>query len=153
MSTMRYKMLDAAYIQAVKDAGFEVQASIFPTPHEQRALSDGVTIELSDFYWFQTDRRKPVGDFSKKGISLAEAETLEWTQEAPEYAAVTLELSFEGSLEVTLCGRTYTLTSSGDGKVERLGLRLYKTDPTLTIKAMATSSIKSIKANLYDCGK
>ncbi len=152
MSTMRYKMLDAAYIAAVKDAGFEVQASIFPTPHEQRALMDGVTIELSDFYWHQTEGRKPVETFTKKKAGLEEGGTISWTTKAPEYSAVILDLDFTGSLEVTLCGRVYTLTHEEPGKVEHFGLRLYKTDPELEIKALAASTVKSVKAQLYDCG-
>lgn len=153
MSTMKYDMLDAAYIAAVKEAGFEVQASIFPPPHEQRALTDGVTIELSDFYWHQTDGRKAVADFKKKGVKLAEGETIDWTVKAPEYSAVTLDVDFTGSVEVNLCGRVYTLTHGETGKVERFGLRLYKTDPTIEIKALAQSTVKSVKAQLYDCGK
>ena len=151
MSTMKYSMLDADYIRTVKDAGFEVQASIFPTPHEQRALTDGVTIELSDFYWHQTGGRKAIETLNKKGISLGEGETFEWSAEAPEYSAVTLDLDFTGALEITLCGRTYTLSHQEAGKIERFGLRLYKTVPSLTIKALAPSSVKAIRAGLYDC--
>ena len=152
MSTMKYDMLDAAYIQAVKDAGYEVQASIFPSPHEQRALMDGVTIELSDFYWHQTEGRKEIESFSKKKVSLAEGESLQWNAKAPEFSAVILDLDFVGSVEVTLCGRTYTLTHDDSGKVEHFGTRLYKTDPSLEIKAVAGSEIKSVLARLYDCG-
>ena len=151
MSTMKYNMLDAGYIQTVKDAGYEVQASIFPTPHEQRALTDGVTIELSDFYWHQTEGRKATGTLKKKGIKLGEGETFEWTVDAPEYSAVTMDLDFTGDLEITLCGRTYTLSHQEAGKVERFGLRLFKAKPTLTIKALAPSSVKALKVGLYDC--
>ena len=151
MSTMKYDMLDAAYINAVKDAGFEVQASIFKTPHEQRALSDGVTIELSDFYWHQTDGRTPKDVFKKKKVFLEEGETVEWTAEAPEFSAVVLDLDFAGTLEITLCGRTYTLTHEEAGKTEHFGLRLFKTNPELSIKALSSSEIKKVEAVLYSC--
>ncbi|MBR4756624.1 MAG: hypothetical protein IK076_06760, partial [Bacteroidales bacterium] len=151
MSTMRYDMLDAEYIKAVTDAGFEVQASIFPSPHEQRALMDGVTIELSDFFWHQTEGRKPVDSFKKKRASLEEGGTLDWTAQAPEYSAVTLDIDFSGSLEVNLCGKTYTLTHEESGRPERFGMRLYKTDPTLEIKALAPSVVKSVNVELFDC--
>ena len=153
MSTMRYGMLDADYIAAMKEAGFEAQASIFPTPHEQRALMDGVTIELSDFFWHQTAGRKPVVSFRKKDVTLQEGETFDWTVEAPEYAAVTLEVDFAGSVEVNLCGRTYTLTREEAGRADRFGLRLYKTTPSLTIKALTPeTSVKSVHVCVYDCG-
>lgn len=151
MSTMNYKMLDAGYIQALKDAGFEVQASIFPAPHEQRAVSDAVTIQLSDFYWHQADGRKPVATFRKKGVKMEEGSTMDWTREAPEFSAVTMDIDFEGSLEVNLCGRTYTLTHEVSGKAERFGTRLYKADPEVSVKALSPSSIKSVRISLYDC--
>lgn len=153
MSTMNYKMLDAEYINTVKNAGFDVQASIFPAPHEQRAVSDKVTIQLSDFWWHQTDGRKPVSIFKKNSVKLAEGQSVEWNPEAPEFAAVTIALDFEGTLEITLNGRVYTLTHDGPGKVEVLGARLFKANPGIVVKALAASKIKSIKAELFDCGK
>lgn len=150
MSTMNHRMLDAAYIQAVKEAGFEVQASIFPAPHEQRALSDGVTIQLSDFYWHQTAGRKPVASLHKKDMALEEGESFQWEEDAPEFSAVTLDVGFSGSLQITLCGKTYTLTHEGE-KAERLGLRLYKSRPELDIKALAASQIQSLSVNVFSC--
>ena len=149
MSTMNYRMLDAAYIQALQDAGFEVQASIFPAPHEQRALTDGVTIELSDFYWHQTQGRKGTTSLKKKSLDLAEGESFNWKEEASELSAVTMELDFQGSLEITLCGRTYTLSHQEAGQPERFGVRLYKSNPELTLKALASTNIKSLKVHLY----
>lgn len=149
MSTMNYRMLDAAYIQALKDAGFEVQASIFPSPHEQRALTDGVTIELSDFYWHQTQGRKAIASLKKTSLDLAEGESYEWTMKAPDYSAITMELEFQGTLEITLCGRTYTLSHQEAGLPERFGVRLYKSNPELTLKALASTNIKSLKVHLY----
>jgi len=151
MSTMDYKMLDADYIQTVRKAGFEVQASIFPTPHEQRALMDGVTIELSDFYWHQTKGRKAVSSLKKKEIVLLAGNTFDWELRAPEYAAVTLELDFSGILEITLCGRTYILKHEEAGKPEIFGARLYKSNPHITLKALSPTNVKSLKFNLYDC--
>ena len=150
MSTMNYKMLDADYIQSVKDAGFEVQASIFPAPHEQRALMDGVTIELSDFYWHQTEGRKAASSLKKKKMSLEEGHSFEWKEEAPEYAAVTMELDFTGTLEISFCGRIYTLSHEEAGRPEIFGARLYKTTPEISLKALSPANVKSLKLDLYD---
>ena len=153
MSTMKYDMLDARYIKTVKDAGFEVQASIFPAPHEQRAVSDEVTIQLSDFWWHQTEGRIPVSSFKKVSMKLPEGQSVSWDPQTPEFAAVTLAIDFEGTVEVTLCGRTYQLTHETPGKAEVIGARLYKSSPGLVVKALVNSNVKSLKAQLYDCGK
>ena len=149
VSTMNYHMLDSAYIQTVKDAGYEVQASIFPAHHAQRALGDGITIQLSDFYWYQTQGRKAIASLKKKGLSLSEGENFVWTEQAPEYAAVTLELVFTGSLEITFCGKSFTLTHEGQQKPERFGLRLFKSDPEVSLKALGATDIRSLKVDLY----
>jgi hypothetical protein len=149
MSTMNYHMLDSAYIQSVKQAGYEVQASIFPAHHAQRATADGVTIQLSDFYWHQTQGRKAVASLKKKRLHLSEGECFTWTKQAPEYAAITMELDFTGSLEITLCGKTYTLSHKEGQKPESLGLRLFKTDAEVSLKALGTSDIRSLKIKLY----
>lgn len=153
MSTMKHAMLDADYIKTIKDAGYEVQASIFPAPHEQRAVSDGVTFQLSDFWWYQTEGRKAISSFRKMAMRLPEGQSVKWDPETPEYAAVTLAIDFEGTVEITLNGRTYKLTHEQPGKVEVLGARLYKKTPGLKVRALVHSQVKSLKAELYDCGE
>ena len=149
MSTMNYNMLDSAYIHTVKNAGFEVQASIFPARHTQRATGDGVTIQLSDFYWYQTQGRKAVASLNEKGLKLSEGESFAWAEEAPEYAAATLELTFSGTLEITFCGKTFTLAHGQQKKPETFGLRLFKSDPELSLKALEPTDIQSLSVNLY----
>ena len=153
MSTMNHKMLDAEYIKAVKAAGFDVQASIFPAPHEQRAVSDEVTIQLSDFWWHQTEGRKPIDTFRKISMRLPEGQSVSWAPEAPEYSAVTLTVDFTGTLEITINGKVYNLTHEAPGKVEVLGTRLYKTNPDIKVRALVHSQVKSLKAELFDCGE
>lgn len=150
MSTMKYGMLDSAYIAAVKAAGFDVQASIFPSPHEQRAVLDGVTIQLSDFWWFQPSGRKVLCSERKKGIRMTEGDSFSWNPEVPDFCAVTIEVEFEGSLEVSLAGRVYVL-SGGKGAVP-VGTRLYKERPDVRVKALSDSRIKSFVAKVHDCG-
>ncbi len=153
MSTMKHDMLDAEYIKAVKDAGFDVQASIFPAPHEQRAVSDEVTIQLSDFWWHQTEGKKPVDSFKKKSLKLPEGQSVKWNPETPEFAAVTLTVDFTGSLEIMINGRTYNLTHNEPGKVEVIGARLFNATPDVSVKALSDSKVKSLKVELYDCGR
>ncbi len=152
MSTMKHDMLDAGYIRTVKEAGFEVQASIFPSPHEQRAAADGATIQLTDFWWYQTGGRRPAARFRKRSVSLPEGESLSWSPEAPEYAAVTLVLDFSGTLKVTVAGREYVLSGDRNGMPSVLGARLYKARPGIRVQALSDTEIRSVKAALYDCG-
>ncbi len=149
MSTMNYHMLDSAYIHTVKNAGHQVQASIFPAHHTLRATGDGVTIQLSDFYWHQTQGRKAIASLKKKGLSLSEGESFTWTEQAPEFSAITMDLDFTGSLEVSFCGKTYTLTHEEWHKPENFGLRLFKSNPEVCVKALGTADIKSLKIKLY----
>ena len=65
MSTMKYDMQDADFIDSLQTAGHPCQSSIFPTPHECRSLHDGVAIELSDFFWHQTVGRTPSASVSE----------------------------------------------------------------------------------------
>ena len=153
MSTMKYDMLDAEYIKTLKEAGFEVQASIFPSPHEQRAASDKVTIQLSDFWWHQTEGRKPIDSFKKSSLSLPEGESVSWDPETPEYAAVTVSLDFSGKVKITVGGRSYELSHEAPGKTEIIGARLFKASPGIEIQALEDSKVKSVRMNLYDCGK
>ena len=149
VSTMNYHMLDSAYIQTVKNAGFEVQASIFPVQHAQRAVSDGVTIQLSDFYWHQTEGRKAIASLKKKGLHLSDGEFFVWTEPSPEFSAITLELDFTGTLEILFCGKTYTLTHEGQQKPESFGLRLFQSDPDVSLKALGATDIQSLRIDLF----
>ncbi|MBO4768278.1 MAG: hypothetical protein J5495_01970 [Bacteroidales bacterium] len=150
ISSMNYKMMDAAYIKTLRDAGYEVQASIFPVPHEQRALRDGVSIELSDFFWFQKEGRKPVSTWKERGRSLAEGDSLVWSADPLEYGAVTLEINFSGDLTIDLGGGfTYTLSHS-EPATELLGIRLFRRTPSIRITAPGPAVIRGLRANLYE---
>ncbi len=48
ISSMNYKMYSPEFCKALTDAGFEVQASIFPPEPERTAISDGITYLLTD---------------------------------------------------------------------------------------------------------
>lgn len=154
MSTMRYKMLDAGYISRLRKKGYEVQASIFPTPHEQRALHDGVTIELTDFFWHQTNGLVPVDTVSET-LVLPDGQFWKSPElKAGDFAALTVHLSFKGTLVVKIndyrrVGKTgwkmqprvYKLHRDTAGE-EVLGVRLYKTAPSFEIQSVGDVSVK-----------
>ena len=49
ISTMNYNLYTPQFCKALTDAGYEVQASIFPAPHEATAQRNGITYQLTDF--------------------------------------------------------------------------------------------------------
>ncbi len=163
MSTMKHDMQDAAYIHALQAAGHPCQSSIFPTPHERRSLHDGVAIELSDFFWHQTVGRESAGTV-EESLSLKAGES--WKSPAVQtgdFAAMTIHLRFNGSLELrvkdhihrdgkptdwTLEDRVYPLSSSVPEETV-VGLRLYKTAPEFEIVALEDADIKVV-ASFYE---
>lgn len=48
ISTMKYELYTADFCKALTDAGYEVQASIFPLEHEKQAIGNGITYLLTD---------------------------------------------------------------------------------------------------------
>jgi glycerophosphoryl diester phosphodiesterase len=150
MSTMRTKMLNADYIRTVRAAGFEVQASIFKTPQEQRAWRDGVSIELSDFLWWPAKKMKPCSSWKKQGLDLAAGKSISWHPDSPEFAGITVELVFSGTLDLVLNGRTYHWEHpKGERQVERVGLRMYREAASVEISAGSDARIERLSARLY----
>ena len=152
MSTMKYDMLDEDYISAVRDAGFEVQASIFPTPHEERAVRDGVSIQLSDFYWLPAKGVGKKAAFWKAAIS--DGGELSWTPDTGrfgDFIAYTLDVTYIGSLKIDLNGRKYDISRETPG-TEHFGLRLYKDSPKVSIRSAGPASVK-VRAEARAFGK
>ena len=48
ISSMKYHLYTAGFCKALTDAGYEVQASIFPAVEEEKALRNGITYILTD---------------------------------------------------------------------------------------------------------
>ncbi len=160
---MKHDMQDAAYIEALQSAGHPCQSSIFPTPHERRSLDDGVAIVLSDFFWHQTVGRESVASV-EESLSLKAGE--HWKSPAMkvgDFAALTVHLSYTGTLELRVKDhihrdgkpadwkpedRIYTLNSMTP-KETAVGLRLYKISPEIEIVALEDADIKVV-ANIYE---
>ena len=56
VSTMNYNLYTPEFCKALTDAGYEVQASIFPAPQEAYAQRNGVTFQLTDFSFMPADK-------------------------------------------------------------------------------------------------
>ena len=149
MSSMKNDVVDAAYIKTVRDAGFDVQSSIWKTPHEMRAIHDGASIILSDWCWFQTEGRKPseVSKSGKKELKAGSCITVNFPKD--EFSAMVLDVSYTGTLEITLNSeKSYTFTHESPDS-EHIGIRMHETEPSIVLKAVDDCLIDSYLARYY----
>ena len=153
MSSMEYKKIDADYISTMHDAGFLVQSSIWPTPHEMAAIHDGADMILSDFCWFPVKKQKPYEKWTRKHVALSDEPLVLQSDSVPTYGGMTLQLTLQGEAEITLDShRTYHVkTSSPD--TYTLGLRLYKRAPRIEIRPVGDCTITRLQANCYSMDK
>ena len=59
ISTMNYGLYTPQFCKALTDAGYEVQASIFPMSWEATAQLSGITYQLTDFSFMPPADRRP----------------------------------------------------------------------------------------------
>lgn len=75
ISTMNYKLYTPEFCKALTDAGYEVQASIFPAPHEAVAQRNGITYQLTDYSFMPPAGKNPKYiykvNMSKLGVLLS----------------------------------------------------------------------------------
>ncbi len=149
VSSMRDYLLTADYIKTVRDAGFEVQSSIFKTPLEVESIAKGATIVLSDFCLFPF---KPIK--AKKNMTLADkqiktGEKITFTGKKFRYSSVTMDIDLKGSVEVIVDGKRHYKFSDAKG-IQRLGSwRFYDKVPTIEIIAKDNTLIKSLDIKEY----
>ena len=99
VSTMNYKLYTPEFCKALTDAGYEVQASIFPAPHEAVAQRNGVTYQLTDFSFMPPAGKAPKYTYkvnmSKLGIlaSLMNKKNRRIPTEKLEYAGQVIEIT------------------------------------------------------------
>lgn len=150
VSTMKRELLTQPYCQALRQAGFEVQASIFPCPHEAQATRNGVSIQLSDFSLMPNNKFQPWEIWEAENTALLPQDKIEklWT-ESIDYGGLTLELDFKGTIEVKLNNEnTYTLTQEDYGH-DCIGLRFHHSVPSFHIEAKDSTDLKYVKSNVY----
>ena len=149
MSSMKNDVVDAQYIKTIRDAGYEVQSSIWKTPHEMRAVHDGASIILSDWCWFQTEGRTPAQKSSARKTKLNAGESITLTFPKEEFSAMVLDVTYTGTLEITLNSeKTYTFTHETSDS-EHIGLRMHDTEPTIVLKAVDDCFIDSYLGRFY----
>ena len=150
VSTMKKELLTQSYCQALRQAGHEVQSSIFPCPHEAEVTRNGASILLTDFSLMPNANFAPWDVWEIEKTKLLPEETLkkEWP-ETIDFGGLTVELEFKGTLEIRLNNEnTYTLTHEALGR-DCVGLRFHHAAPNLHIQAKDSTEIKRIKTSVY----
>lgn len=148
ISTMKYQLYTPEFCKALTDRGYIVQASIFPTPHEAIGQRNGITYQLTDFSLMP--KHKPFDKGVGKLVALTQDATWTWSSdEKLERGGVTLEIDFEGEIEVTINNsRKYTLTREERGK-ETIGNRFFDQAATVKVVAKHGSTVKKATAKAY----
>lgn len=143
ISSMKYDMCCAEMCKALITAGYDVQSSIFPSPHELDAVRNGVTMLLSDFAWCPGNDMKPF-----ESRNLKTSSEISWKGERAEYGAFTVEVEGKGKWEVDISGeRTYVINRETAGK-ETISLRYYNREPTFYLKVLSGKGAK-VRINNY----
>ena len=133
ISTMNYSLYTPEFCRALTDAGYEVQASIFPAPYEAYAQRNGITYQLTDFSYMPTKRKADCkmsvhsGWYNKLGLGAGakhftpsrEGDYMGCVVEIKMRGRAMKELKFDldeskvGCVEVTLNGKRYEFEHRG----------------------------------------
>ena len=149
VSSMKRQLLSAEYCKTLKDKGYQIQSSIFKTPHEVQALRNGVTILLTDFAKLPEPDRKSAMKLRKRNCRHSRPVDKVWSRSL-ECGALTLEIDFVGTADIILNGeRCYSLVRTERG-TDRLGMRFTEAAPSLKVKISKNGIIHSLKADVYE---
>ena len=148
VSSMKRTLLTADYCRALREKGYEIQSSIFKTPHEVQALRNGVTILLTDFAKLPEAEKRPAMKLRKRNYHHSKPIVKQWSREV-ECGAITLEIDFVGTADILINGeRRYSLTRNTRG-TDRLGMRFIESTPSLEVSISNDGVIRSLKADVY----
>ena len=164
ISSMKDGLLTPEYIRAVRDAGYHVQSSIFPTPKEVQAIADGADIILSDFSLLPVRKgyeesyiapyeshaaAKVVASEKIRSRSLDAGESFIQNFDKVEYGSIEVRIEYSGDVTLTVNGvRSYPLPA-GDSVVRLGGWRFYNEAPSLEVRSEDGASIRSMTTRVY----
>lgn len=148
VSSMKRHLLTEEYCNAMRERGYQVQSSIFKTPHEVQALRNGVTILLTDFAILPDADRRPAMKLRKSNLDSSKPLDKQWRKQM-ECGALTLEIEFEGTVDIVLNGeRRYSLTRA-ERNIDKFGSRFTEKAPSLRVEVLEGGVVHSLKANIY----
>ena len=145
---MKRTLLTAEYCQTLRERGYQVQSSIFKTPHEVQAMRNGVSILLTDFAKLPEEGVRSVMKLRKRNRRESQPVNKQWNREV-ECGALTVEIEFVGTVDILLNGeRRYSLTRTTRG-TDRLGMRFIESAPSLQVAVSEDGIIRTLKADVY----
>ena len=154
VSTMKYALYTPEFCKALTDEGYEVQASIFPAPHEAIAQRNGITYQLTDFSFMPPAGKLPKYTYkinmSKLGVILSalNKKNKEAAAGEFEYAGQVIKITTRkgtfGDIKVTIGDKVYSFITNGKDKIH-IGQRLMDSE---VMKFSANSNSKVCKGRL-----
>lgn len=146
ISTMSYALYTPEFCKTITDAGFEVQASIFPSPQEVVGQRNGITYQLTDFSIMPDDTQVPIHE---ERIELTDAKTRWQYVDSMECGGVVLAVEFVGEMQIKMNdNRMYTLTRETEGQ-DFIGNRFFETIPSVEIEVSEGSILKKAEIKVY----
>ena len=148
ISTMSRSLLTSEFNSIFTKKGYEVQASIFKSPHEFTAFRNGVTIQLTDFCVMPDQGLTTIHDWNTKNARLKPGQVIEKSWDKMKYGATILKIRFKGTIEVLINGK-YRYEISSNGKREDcIGIRFHSLYPSVKISAISASKIRSAEVSI-----
>ena len=161
ISTMNYKLYTPEFCKALTDAGYEVQASIFPRHETVKAQKSGITYQLTDYSFMPPKGKKHSKKIKLSNIAFGNLDHKEVIiargfDHSCEYGAMVIDLEFEGDIKL-LINREIEISLSSNGKpIEYcIGQRLIECkNPTIELLSPnGKAQLIKMEARLYDMSK
>ena len=150
-SSMKYEMFTKEFSDSIRQAGYGLQSSIFPTRPEAQSVVNGSSILLSNRAYMPNQTMKPRSALKvgKHSFMIGEGTTIE-APDTTDYGACVMQITYRGTLSLIFNEKdTCTLTRSEWG-TDTYGVRHFKKRPKVEILSMEYSDIKSGKLFLYE---
>lgn len=150
VSTMNYKLLTESFCDKLSAAGYQIQASIFPTPWDAVAIKNGVTYQLTDYAFMPHQGTNRVKYFCLENIEGDEIKLLQ--SESSGCGGVVLEIEFEGKIAVEIDGMVTHELDSNDGSATFLiGRRFARSIPEVVFrKKSRDTAVGKIDVSVYE---
>ncbi|MCR4920616.1 MAG: hypothetical protein K5945_02770 [Bacteroidaceae bacterium] len=150
-SSMKYETYTKGFCDSIRQAGFGLEASIFPTRPEAQAVVDGASILLSNRAYMPNPTMKPRSSVKvgKHRFIIGEGTIVE-APDTTEYGASVMQITYRGTLSLIFNEKDTCTLRRGDWGTDTYGVRHFKKRPKVEILSMENSEIKSGKLYLYE---
>ena len=152
ISSMKMDLLTKEYVGKIRQAGYDVQSSIFPAPHDMDAAENGCSIILSDFSLFPAmddaiRKDSPVKTFSDLDLKAGEKLVLDSWEEA-ELFSVEAQILSSGDVSLMVGGTEYPVRGDSIGRI--VGRRFHKCASQVEIIAHSNAHVNRVSVQKFD---